>query len=150
MESQYEIQNYHNKIITTSPTDSQGPMGLCSKKIYDPAELIEVLVWYSRSPTVLMPMLGDSFPYMTKHSYLQACYVTNLLQITAYLPKQRPQILLLIVDKMTKLDVSNFHTCTGISLGMRLANERHVRWNDVSYWLGTYLNWSLLVSMNAS
>ncbi|XP_060063401.1 RNA polymerase I-specific transcription initiation factor RRN3-like [Ylistrum balloti] len=57
------------------------------------------------SPTVLMPLLSDYFPYMTKDTYLQECYVKNLLQITHYMPKQRPAILELIVDRMLKLDV---------------------------------------------
>ena len=32
--------------------------------------------------------------------------------------------------------------CAGISLGMRPANERHY-YNDVSHWLGAYLDLSL-------
>ncbi|XP_021374424.1 RNA polymerase I-specific transcription initiation factor RRN3-like [Mizuhopecten yessoensis] len=57
------------------------------------------------SPMVLMPLLSDYFPYMTKDTYLQECYVKNLLQITHYMPNQRQAILELIVDRMLKLDV---------------------------------------------
>lgn len=57
------------------------------------------------SPTVLLPLLSDYFPYMTKDKYIQECYVKNLLQITHYMPQQRLAILELIVDRMLKLDV---------------------------------------------
>ena len=53
-----------------------------------------------------MPLLNELFPYMTKDSSIQECYVKNLLHITFYIPILRQSILELIVDKMIKLDVS--------------------------------------------
>ena len=42
------------------------------------------------------------------------------------------------------------HTCTGISLDMRPANERrrYNDCNDVSHWLGAYLDWSMHVKLS--
>lgn len=57
-------------------------------------------------PTVLMPLLSDTFPYLNKGAYIQECYVKNLLQITHYMPNLRQKILELIVDRMLKIDVS--------------------------------------------
>ena len=54
---------------------------------------------------MLVPLLADMFPYFTKHSYIQECYVNNLLNITLYLPTERAKILELIIDRLTKLDV---------------------------------------------
>ena len=45
-------------------------------------------------------------------------------------------------DYMQKPRIEYGHA--GISLGMRAANERQC--NDVSHWLGAYLNWSLDMS----
>ncbi|XP_064617684.1 RNA polymerase I-specific transcription initiation factor RRN3-like [Liolophura sinensis] len=56
-------------------------------------------------PTVLLPLLGDAFPYLSKAAYIQECYVKNLLQITHYMPDLRQRILELIVDRMLKIDV---------------------------------------------
>ena len=60
----------------------------------------------NRTPTVLLPLLSEYFPFMTKSSYLHEVYVKNLLQITTYLPRERAKILTIIIDRMTKIDVS--------------------------------------------
>ncbi|XP_013415248.1 RNA polymerase I-specific transcription initiation factor RRN3 [Lingula anatina] len=57
------------------------------------------------TPQVLMPLLVECFPYMTKDAFIQECYVENLLRIPTYLPVLRPKILELVVDKMLKFDV---------------------------------------------
>jgi len=62
------------------------------------------------TPTVLVPMLADLFPYLGKHSYIQACYVNNLLKITKYLPDYRSKIIEMIISHMTKLDVRSPRT----------------------------------------
>ncbi|KAJ8319417.1 hypothetical protein KUTeg_004508 [Tegillarca granosa] len=62
------------------------------------------------TPALLMPLLNDLFPYMTKDAYIQACYVKNLLQITHYIPTLRQKIMELIVDRMLKLDVRSPRT----------------------------------------
>lgn len=62
------------------------------------------------TPALLMPLLNDLFPYMTKDAYIQACYVKNLLQITHYIHTLRQKIMELIVDRMLKLDVRSPRT----------------------------------------
>ncbi|KAI0230182.1 RNA polymerase I-specific transcription initiation factor RRN3 [Lamellibrachia satsuma] len=57
------------------------------------------------TPTVLLPLLIEYFPYMLLESYLQECYVKNVLQISYYLLSERCKLLELIVDRMTRLDV---------------------------------------------
>lgn len=57
------------------------------------------------APRVLMSLLADMFPYFNKAAFVQQTYVQNLLHIALYMPKYRPQILELIIDKMTQLDV---------------------------------------------
>lgn len=52
-----------------------------------------------------MPLLSHCFPYLTKDTFTQECYVKNLLQIPDYIPSLRQKILELVVDRMTKLDV---------------------------------------------
>jgi hypothetical protein len=58
---------------------------------------------------VLLPFLTDSFPFYLVDDYIQECYVSNLLSMTAYLPKHRVQILQLIISEMTKIDVSTLN-----------------------------------------
>ena len=61
-----------------------------------------------RTPTVLVPLLQDFFPYMSKSPYIHECYMKNLLQVTTYLPSHRAPILELIIDRMTKIGVGIF------------------------------------------
>ena len=67
------------------------------------AQILKLLL--NRAPRLLMPMLTEIFPYMTRDIYIQECYVKNLLHVTLYIPSLRQSILELIVDKMIKLDV---------------------------------------------
>ena len=55
---------------------------------------------------VLVPLLAEYFPFMTKSTYQHEVYVKNLLQTTTYLPRERSKILTIIVERMAKLDVS--------------------------------------------
>ncbi|KAK6169858.1 hypothetical protein SNE40_020833 [Patella caerulea] len=57
------------------------------------------------TPVLLMPILERCYPFHLIDVYIQSCYVTNLLQITRYIPTIRQQILDLIVNKIMKLDV---------------------------------------------
>lgn len=54
---------------------------------------------------LLLQLLSDMYPYLSKAAYLQECYLKNLFEVTLYLPDLRLQILELIIDKLLKLDV---------------------------------------------
>ena len=54
---------------------------------------------------VLMPLLSDLYPYMTRDVYIQECYVRNVLQVTHYIPNLRQKICRLVVDGMLTFDV---------------------------------------------
>uniref|UniRef100_UPI00358DDFD9 RNA polymerase I-specific transcription initiation factor RRN3 isoform X2 n=1 Tax=Myxine glutinosa TaxID=7769 RepID=UPI00358DDFD9 len=58
------------------------------------------------TPTFLMPILVEKFPFVAKSARTQECYLHNLLQVTTYLPALRKDILLLLLEKLLKLDVS--------------------------------------------
>jgi RNA polymerase I specific transcription initiation factor RRN3 len=66
----------------------------------------ECCLSFVRTPVLLVPFLTDSFPFYLVDDYILECYVSNLLSMTAYLPKHRVQILQLIISEMTKIDVS--------------------------------------------
>ncbi|KAK3586143.1 hypothetical protein CHS0354_033267 [Potamilus streckersoni] len=57
------------------------------------------------TPVLLLPLLSEHFPYLKKETFLQECYVKNLLQVTHYITSIRQRVLELIVDRMIKLDV---------------------------------------------
>lgn len=57
------------------------------------------------SSSVIMSLLTDMFPYMTKDVYTQESYMINALQISYYLPNLRQQIMELVIDKLMKFDV---------------------------------------------
>ncbi|KAL3876380.1 hypothetical protein ACJMK2_034232 [Sinanodonta woodiana] len=57
------------------------------------------------TPVLLLPLLSEHFPYLKKETYIQECYVKNLLQVTHYIPSIRQRVLELVVDRMIKLDV---------------------------------------------
>ncbi|CAC5409642.1 RRN3 [Mytilus coruscus] len=57
------------------------------------------------TPKVLIPLLGEMFPFFNKDVYIQECYVKNLLQITHYLPNMRQKILEIVIERLLKFDV---------------------------------------------
>lgn len=57
---------------------------------------------------VLLPLLASMFPFYMSDVYILQCYVDNLLQITAYLPKSRGPVLRIIFVELTKIDVSYY------------------------------------------
>ncbi|ESP01454.1 hypothetical protein LOTGIDRAFT_212940 [Lottia gigantea] len=57
------------------------------------------------TPVLLMPVLVKLFPFYKVDTYIQSCYIKNLLQITQYIPDMRQEILQLIISKLMKLDV---------------------------------------------
>ncbi|KAK3089023.1 hypothetical protein FSP39_000198 [Pinctada imbricata] len=56
-------------------------------------------------PVVLMPLLTDLYPHMTKDVYYHECFIRNLLQTTHYIPSLRQKICRLVVDGMLTFDV---------------------------------------------
>ncbi|XP_074648760.1 RNA polymerase I-specific transcription initiation factor RRN3-like [Tubulanus polymorphus] len=56
------------------------------------------------TPTVLVPILVDSYPLLTRPAYQHECYIKNLLHIARYLPQCRRKILVLIIGKLMELD----------------------------------------------
>ena len=59
-----------------------------------------------RTSKVLLDIASNSYPYIEREPYVQACYVQNLLTVVTYIPSLRPQILEMIVENLLKLDVS--------------------------------------------
>ncbi|PVD38698.1 hypothetical protein C0Q70_01318, partial [Pomacea canaliculata] len=55
--------------------------------------------------SILVPLLGDSFPFVTRDVFTHKSYTRNVLQVMQYLPDLRLQLLELIVDRMLRLDV---------------------------------------------
>ncbi|XP_074647200.1 RNA polymerase I-specific transcription initiation factor RRN3-like [Tubulanus polymorphus] len=56
------------------------------------------------APKILMPLLIDYYPYITRSGYHHECYLKNLLLMPQYLTNDRRQILALIVGKLLELD----------------------------------------------
>ncbi|XP_053327422.1 RNA polymerase I-specific transcription initiation factor RRN3 [Spea bombifrons] len=68
---------------------------------------LQIIARYVPStPRFLMPILGESFPYISKSTRTLECYVHNLLRITVYFPTLRLEILELVIEKLIKIDVS--------------------------------------------
>lgn len=57
-------------------------------------------------PQFLISVLSENFPFVRKPTIFQESYVKNLLQATKYLPSLRANILELIIDNLTKIDVA--------------------------------------------
>lgn len=57
-------------------------------------------------PQFLIPVLSENFPFVGKPIIFQESYIKNLLQATKYLHSLRANILELIIDNLTKIDVA--------------------------------------------
>lgn len=67
--------------------------------------LSAILHMVPMTPTILLPLLSDNFPFMNKSSFIHECYMMNLIHITRYLPQHRNAVLIILIDRMAKLDV---------------------------------------------
>ncbi|XP_048575855.1 RNA polymerase I-specific transcription initiation factor RRN3 [Nematostella vectensis] len=57
------------------------------------------------TPKFLLPVLSECFPYIKRHQVFQTSYVSNTLQVTWYIPTLRGEILELVINHITKIDV---------------------------------------------
>ena len=83
--------------------------------------IVWFITWYwftflFRTPVILIPLLTESFPFYLSANYILECYISNLFMVTSYLPKHRPQVVLLVLSEITKMDVSRLHLYCNVNL----------------------------------
>ena len=65
------------------------------------------------SPTVLFPLLVESFPHKRNDATIQLVYVKNLLRVSEYAGSLRDRILTTIIERMIHIDVEIIHQVDG-------------------------------------
>lgn len=85
--------------------------------------LTRLLQLLPSSPTVLFPLLVESFPHKRNDVTIQLVYVKNLLRVSEYAGSLRDRILTTIIERMIHIDVEIVHDVEGDAVDEAQARE---------------------------